>query len=467
MAQDDAYEDFHWFVHADMDGSGRYWQQVERAPAGRVRGDVPVGDLRAVLEEGLPRLLADPDAELDLEELRRFGARLLRCLTGADGGDAVAHLYHDAVATLGSERLRVTLEVEAPELMHVPWEYIFDPGLNSYLVINPRISLVRGMAGAFRRRPSPLNPAAEPLRLWIVIASPVGPPPLDIPEEQAALHAALMPLLDEGLIEVRWLPEPGAAPHTQGGATREELFECVEAVLGGQPGPHIIHFVCHGMPGYGGREGRILLEGPRRTSAEITASELAESVAQLRALRLVVLSSCLTARTNDISEFGGVAQALVGAGVPAVIGMQHQIPITVARTFAKAFYGTLFEGLVRGGDVNAFEIALAAARRRVWQAHRLNRSHWGTPVLYARAGAGNPLPLISRPALVTSAAQARIDDLASRRSYELRKLDYFSSMHGNPLPDTLPIWVTREVEEARLRLAQVTAELRGLGAEVG
>lgn len=462
MAQDDAYKDFHWFLHPDIGGSGLYFQQVERAPAGRVRDDVPVGDLDTVLDAGLHNLLADPDADLDLDELQQFGSRLLQCLTAVQGGDAVAQLYHDAVSTLQDDRLRVTLEIEAPELMNVPWEYIFDPGLNSYLVINPSVSLVRGLQGAFRRSPPPLNPITEPLRLWVVIASPIGPPTLDIPGEQAAIRSALAPLLSEGLIEVVWLPEEGS----EAGATREGFFARVEAALEMAAAPHVIHFVCHGMPGFAEREGQILMERADRTTAEVAASELAQALAQLASLRLVVLSSCLTARTNDISEFGGVAQALVGAGIPAVIGMQHQIPIAVAQAFATAFYGTLFDGLVHGRDANAFELALAAARRRLWQAHQLSRSYWGTPVLYVRAGAGNPVPLVPRPTHVSDEDQSRIDELVARRFYEQQKLSHFKRLHGDPLPDTLPAWIVREAADIQAQITALEAELRNLGVEL-
>jgi hypothetical protein len=269
------------------------------------------------------------------------------------------------------------------------------------------------------------------------------------------LEEALRPSLNAGLVEVEWLH----------GASREELSTRLTAQEMGDEAPlHIVHFVCHGQPGYAEGEGRILLEGDEGEREPVEARELASWLGALDSLRLVVLSACLTARTNDVSEFSGVAQALVRKGLPAVIAMQHEIPLNVAEDFARAFYGTLFGEFLARREAGAFERAFATARQEVSDKHTRANPSWGTPVLYVRARMGDPFPLVAMPEGLTDEQRQEMDALTKRLAFLRESLTSLHETYGDPLRPSSPGWVREEMEELRSKVTDTEARLDELRA---
>ena len=98
-----------------------------------------------------------------------------------------------------------------------------------------------------------------------------------------------------------------------------------------------------------------------------------------RSLRLVVLNACEGARSARDDPFGGVAQALVRQGIPAVIAMQFEISDPAALVFSQSFYQAIADGL-------PVDVATLEARRAMFAEG--NEIEWATPVLYLRSPDG-------------------------------------------------------------------------------
>src|SRR4029077_8639997 len=109
---------------------------------------------------------------------------------------------------------------------------------------------------------------------------------------------------------------------------------------------------------------------------EVTGERLKVQLGRQKDLRLVVLNSCVGAKTSSEDVFAGVAQCLVRAGVPAVVAMRSRISDRAALAFAERFY----EALARALPVDG---ALGEARRAM---HADGEGlEWSTPVLYMRS----------------------------------------------------------------------------------
>ena len=143
---------------------------------------------------------------------------------------------------------------------------------------------------------------------------------------------------------------------------------------------HIFHFIGHG--GYRRRSGQdgqvaIYLEKP---DGSFQASVDDEVVSMFTALgqppHCVFLQSCETARreADATDPFVGLGPKLVQAGIPALVAMQRQVPMDLARLFAGEFYTRLTEH----GEVDR---ALNQARL---VAFNKKYADWSIPILFMR-----------------------------------------------------------------------------------
>lgn len=82
---------------------------------------------------------------------------------------------------------------------------------------------------------------------------------------------------------------------------------------------HILHFVGHGSFNPETGKGQLILEKEQGEMVSYDSEQVANLWGAARTLQLVLLSSCLTAHTDPLNAYGGVAQALVRRGVPAVV----------------------------------------------------------------------------------------------------------------------------------------------------
>jgi hypothetical protein len=272
----------------------------------------------------------------------------------------------------GNEGLRLRLHLP-PELAHWPWELLYYPP--HYLSTDLCSPVVRFLDLPDTPRPLATRP---PLRLLHLVASPVDSAPLDVEREMAQLRSALTSLVDQGKLEI--IPaQPGTLA-----ALREGLRQ----------GCHILHFSGHG--GHGGPPGSmgyLLFEDEERRGERVDGHTLAPLL-RGTGVRLAILNACESAAANEGEAFGSVAEALVRAGLPAVIAHQYALPDRSAIPFAIEFYRALADGFPADAAVSEGRKAILSELGSTWQ----DRVDWATPVLFMRAPDGRILSLDEEPA---------------------------------------------------------------------
>ena len=140
---------------------------------------------------------------------------------------------------------------------------------------------------------------------------------------------------------------------------------------------HVLHFIGHGIYDEDAQDG--VFEGTNQKTRLVTGRDLGLMIRGHRSLRLVVLNTCEGARMARDDPFGGVAQALVRQGIPAVISMQFEISDLAALVFSKSFYQAIADGL-------PVDLAMVEARKAMFADG--NEIEWATPVLHLRSPDG-------------------------------------------------------------------------------
>ena len=255
--------------------------------------------------------------------------------------------------------LRIRLRLP-PALANIPWEYLYD-GEYGFVGLSPETALVRYVEMPAPVRPFPISP---PLRILAMISAPSDVAGLQDEEEWDKLNAALGELARRGMVEVDRL-EAGTLAALQRHLRQHEY--------------HVLHFVGHGGYDEDAQDGALALEGADQKTRLVTGRDLGLMLRGHHALRLIVLNACEGARSAPDDPFGGVAQALVRQGIPAVIAMQFEISDPAALVFSHSFYQAI-------ADDFPVDVAVAEARRTMFaEGHEVE---WATPVLYLRSPDG-------------------------------------------------------------------------------
>ncbi len=185
-------------------GEGESCRVIASAPSGEAVGrfELPFSELE--IENFVLRLGRAPRGRRRMEssemsEARRFGGLLFEALFQ----QRVRDLYHGALARAeGRGRgLRITLHLtEVPELLHLPWEYLYDEP--RFLAISAWTPVVRYLDLPRQRGPLELR---TPLRILAMVSSPADNVALDVAQERANLEGALGNLIAAGALELCWL----------------------------------------------------------------------------------------------------------------------------------------------------------------------------------------------------------------------------------------------------------------------
>lgn len=264
------------------------------------------------------------------------------------------------VAKREGKNLRIRLRFQdVPELLNVPWEYLYDESKDVFFARNRRTPLVRSLDILDE------DPALEiepPLNILVVLSSPSNLPAIDVEAEWESLLANQKRLGDRLIRFHRLAGNPGEVP---------SLAELERRLRDRRTEYHGLHFVGHGDYSDTERTGYLLFETDRGRANSVPADVFGELLRDN--VRFAVLNSCLGAETDQLDPFAGVAQALVRNGLAAVVGMQYEITSKAAVAFAEVFY----EGLVLGSPVDAAVVDARATIRR-----NVNELEWATPVLY-------------------------------------------------------------------------------------
>jgi hypothetical protein len=292
----------------------------------------------------------------DFFRAKQFGGELFAALFQGEVRDL--YVSCAARAQQAGRGLRVTLVLTAsPELMDVPWEYLYDEP--DFLAVSSWTPVVRSLDV-----PRPVTPltVTAPLRVLGMISDPIDLLRLDVDGERRRLEDAFRPLKLAGRAEIQW---------TKGGT-----LEALLRTLRQSDGFHIFHFIGHGAYDEQRDDGLLAFEDGRGRSNNVTGDRLGPLLNDHRCLRLVVLNACEGGRNSKTDAFAGVATSLLRRGIPAVAAMQFEITDGAALIFAEHFY----ESLAGGHPVDA---ALAHARQFIFASG--NDIEWGTPVLFLRA----------------------------------------------------------------------------------
>ncbi|MGH8898138.1 MAG: CHAT domain-containing protein, partial [Egibacteraceae bacterium] len=256
--------------------------------------------------------------------------------------------------------LRLVLRIQPPELVRLPWEFLFDAGRDDYLSL--RLPLVRYPQVMEPVRPLKVSP---PLRILGMVALPSDRGALDVEGEQRRLREALAGLEREGRVQLSWVA----------GQTWRDLQDAMD-----DGSWHVLHFIGHGGFDPATDEGVLALADEDGRTQLLGATDLRLLLCDHHPLRLVVLNACETGRASRLGAFSSTAGALVRGGVPAVVAMQFEISDRAAVEFARTFY----EGIARQRPVDA---SVMRARRAMSVDH--HTLEWATPVLYLRSPDGD------------------------------------------------------------------------------
>jgi hypothetical protein len=293
----------------------------------------------------------------DRQLLEDFGNQLFQAVFSGSVADCLGRSRMAAANRDAGLRIRLRLP---GTLANIPWEYLYDAE-HGFLGLDPETALVRYIELPAPVRPFPVSP---PLRILAMISAPSDVPPLETEEEWAKLNDTLGDLAGRGLVKVDRL-ENGTLRALQRPLRLNDY--------------HVLHFIGHGRYDENAQDGALALEDADGKTRLVTGRDLGMMIRQHRSLRLVVLNACEGGRNAPDDPFGGVAQALVRQGIPAVIAMQFEISDPAALAFSQSFYQAVADRL-------PVDVATVEARRAMFAEG--NEIEWATPVLYLRSTDG-------------------------------------------------------------------------------
>ncbi|GAA4744742.1 CHAT domain-containing protein [Actinomycetospora chibensis] len=352
-------------------GTARYLALVNgSAQAATV---LPIGEEPAQLRAEFGQLLnievgAEPAGPTDVgERLRSLGRAIFDLLFDEALRGCLNKALNAAQARSQGLRLRFDLP---PELADLPLEALRSSPdrAEQTLALNASLSVARSVAGETSGQRLPT--ADEPpdfIHLLVAVASPAerSLTPLDASREMEALHAALPDLAVR--IDVM--------EHT----TRRALASWLSSH---SDRPTAVLLIAHGRYDEERAEGLVLLEAEDGTTDEVSGHLLSGILIRAQRLRLVVLNLCFGARSSAAEPFSGLAQSLIGRGLPAVVGMNGLVTDRAAATFGPR----LLEGLCINRTIDE---AMTAARQHIVDMPRHTRVEWVTPTLFLHGACGH------------------------------------------------------------------------------
>jgi len=295
----------------------------------------------------------------DEQPVRKLGTMLHDALL-ADGGIGMLTACRSQADRDGSQ-LRIVLQIRAPELDRLPWEFLFDSRANEYVCLNTPLIRHPQVMAAVR----PLQ-VTSPLRILCMTARPKDQKNLAIAAEEQRLRDTLRGLEQTGRVELGWVD----------GQTWRALRDAMRR------GPwHVFHFIGHGGFDAATQQGTIALADEDNNTYPLGADDLAMLLHGHASLRLVLLNACDTGRANSSDPFSSVAGALIRSGIPAVLAMQYSITDHAALELGRTFYESLAERC-------PVDLSVMHARQAV-RLELPGSLEWGTPVLYMRSADGD------------------------------------------------------------------------------
>jgi outer membrane protein assembly factor BamD (BamD/ComL family) len=375
-----------------------YRARVIRSPVGEASHvfDLPISDLELenfVLRLEVTRRGTRRISSPEMQHARQFGSKLFEAVFRGDVRASFVSSQHEAERRgLG---LRLKLRLDSPELINVPWEYLYDASLGRFLSLFEDTPIVRYMDMRGSIMPLSVN---QPLSMLVMISRPSDHQTLGVEREQANLQSALGELVKAGMLTMTFVEK----------ATLPAL---ADSLLRGRY--HVFHYIGHGGFDERSQDGVLVLEDEGGRSCLTSGERLAVLLGNHPTLRLVLLNTCEGARTSSDDPFAGTATALVRTGgLPAVVAMQSTITDEAAITFTRGFYTALSVG-------RPVDSAMSHARLAIFADG--NDIEWGKPVLYMRAPDGRIFDVESlTPEVLAARRRAAEAARAEREATERR-----------------------------------------------
>ncbi|MDJ1137446.1 CHAT domain-containing protein [Streptomyces iconiensis] len=294
--------------------------------------------------------------------LRALGREVYDLLLTPPLADCVARALDRAREQRPARGLRLRFSLP-PALRDLPVETLTAPATapQQSLALNHSLSLVRTLDGDPPGARLP-EPGSEPghIRLLVAAASPEDP---DLP--------ALRPGPELEAL-TRELPEVAVQTTVLEHATRRSLEDTL-AAHGDQP--TVLLLIAHGTYDEERGEGLVHLEAEDGTSDRVPGHLLSGMLTRAPQLRLVVLNLCSGADSATSEPFSGLAQALIGRGVPAVVAMRGQVSDVASAAFSPV--------LLQGVSANrTLDECVTTARRHISDLPGHTAIEWTTPVLF-------------------------------------------------------------------------------------
>jgi hypothetical protein len=307
-------------------------------------------------------------------EPQEIGARLFKALFP----NSIRLLLERSLEAVQVEgkglRIKIFFNPREPALRFLqglPWELLFREETAEFFALSEWTPIVRSLAVPQSARTTRIS---DRLRVLAARSLPKGATVLDLEKELVGMKSAN----EIGRVEI----VPWSA----------RLLDLRETLH--RRGPFdVLHFLGHGEFLNDSQEGVLVFETPSGTREFVRGTELAEKLRDFRNLRLVVLNACKSALSSYRSignPFGGVAAALVQAGLPAVLAMQEVVQDDCAIALSRAFYRTLASG-------QPIEVALTEGRQAVFDLYQQGFD-WAIPCLFLRTSPSRePEPRDNRP----------------------------------------------------------------------
>ena len=301
------------------------------------------------LEDSVGRDISD-NARL----IKDFGSELFN--TVFDG--EVLGYYKSRTGDEKYTRLKLFFKQEEPELLRIPWEFMFDG--TKFLSTYPKITMTRVLKGI----PSDNRGKIKgKLKMLAVISSPIDLPEhhrLQIEKEQMIILQAVDRIYASNTIDVEFLDE----------ASLKNIQDKLD-----DGAYHIFHYTGHGA--YSGPEdkGYLLLEDDFGNAKLVDNERVADLLAGYNSLLLVVLSGCQTAKTSGRRVFSDLTTPLLIRKIPAIISMQYSITDQSAISLARKLYSEICEGV-------PIDLALTNGRKELFINKEQGTVDFATPVLF-------------------------------------------------------------------------------------
>ncbi len=313
------------------------------------------------------------------DELEVLGEHLFDTLFQGDVRELLSQCLNEA--DQGTPlRLQLSFKHEAQALASYPWEYLYrrDGERGHFLSTHARLVLSRFMPPDKKRQ---TLAAKDPdLRILLAVAEP----------EDAALGPVVAGPVTEAVERVADELTAGKMSIGDGSArlmcstkveklestTLDGLLDAIDRFK-----PHVVHLIGHGRYDRAKGMGEIaLLADESKRVRWVQDTLLKEQFLNLSSCpRLVFLHMCQGGAVDFERNFAGVAPQLIGAGVQAVVAMQHPITNAAAILFANAFYKQVGLG-------QPIDLAVQLGRAKVSSSESVHA--FGTPVLYMQSSDG-------------------------------------------------------------------------------